>query len=879
MAEQVSSLFGELTLQDNYTVVLNNAVTATDTFVGKVERAGQKLTSFGASLGTLLQPAVSSFESAAGAAFDFNETMTNTQAVMGATQEEIKALSSEILEIGRNSRAGPQMVADAFYDIAGSVNDVNQRMPILNESIATAEAGNADLLATTKALTSTMNSYAGSTLTVSQASDIMTRTVGMGVGTMDDFASALPQITGLANSLKISFLDIGTAAAFLTTKGNTASQATTQLGAIMNAFMGPNETMRKALDELGFASGNAAIEQLGLVGAIDAIRGTSVAGEEGLLRLLGTQEALRGVTSLAGADFKQFAADFAAGVDGATGAAREIQNMSEAASLDFLKSEFEALKIEVGMGLAPALVEVVKEARPLVKTFTDFVKKNPKVVAAVGLVTAALASVAAVATTTGLVVSGLGLAFGGVAAVLGSPLLIPILGVIAILGGLYAAWKTNFGGIRDFVMPIVSQIKTGFEGLQTFISYFAESFRRNGLVGMFREMFNATVDGQTSLEWLFNAFGLGSEKSKKLADSINAFGNAALNTLVNDVMPALRSFGEWFTTTALPAATTFLQNVAWPAFKTFMKGTGQLAFNALLGLSDFGKWFLTDGLPKIRDFIQNDAKPKVKDFFDMLGNAWSTIKPKLDEMYTWFVYTSLPFIGEKISAAQEIFNGWKDDLVKFWNEAKPGLQDAWTWITQTLVPELEDALQNKVIKTFNELKNIMSTLWAEVSPHLNDLWKGVKGIFDLIKSSTIDPAISAWNTLISVINSAKSLANAGGIMPSGKGKTPVQNFASGFVNAATAPFTAPISLVSKLLGRAEGGPVMAGRGYVVGEREPELFVPNRSGHIYNQDQLGGRGIQIYDGLHIHANSEAEGAAAARGLVSEAQRLGIQLVGA
>ena len=38
--------------------------------------------------------------------------------------------------------------------------------------------------------------------------------------------------------------------------------------------------------------------------------------------------------------------------------------------------------------------------------------------------------------------------------------------------------------------------------------------------------------------------------------------------------------------------------------------------------------------------------------------------------------------------------------------------------------------------------------------------------------------------------------------------------------------------------RAEGGPVMAGRSYVVGERGPELFTPGASGQITSNDRLG-----------------------------------------
>ena len=40
-------------------------------------------------------------------------------------------------------------------------------------------------------------------------------------------------------------------------------------------------------------------------------------------------------------------------------------------------------------------------------------------------------------------------------------------------------------------------------------------------------------------------------------------------------------------------------------------------------------------------------------------------------------------------------------------------------------------------------------------------------------------------------------------------------------------------------GQAAGGPVAGGTTYLVGERGPELFTPNRSGSIIPNDELGG----------------------------------------
>jgi phage-related minor tail protein len=56
-------------------------------------------------------------------------------------------------------------------------------------------------------------------------------------------------------------------------------------------------------------------------------------------------------------------------------------------------------------------------------------------------------------------------------------------------------------------------------------------------------------------------------------------------------------------------------------------------------------------------------------------------------------------------------------------------------------------------------------------------------------------------------------------------------------------------------GRASGGPVSGGRPYVVGERGPELFVPNIGGRIMNASQTagagGGQGVNLYQTNTFH----------------------------
>lgn len=75
--------------------------------------------------------------------------------------------------------------------------------------------------------------------------------------------------------------------------------------------------------------------------------------------------------------------------------------------------------------------------------------------------------------------------------------------------------------------------------------------------------------------------------------------------------------------------------------------------------------------------------------------------------------------------------------------------------------------------------------------------------------------------------------------------------------------------------RAMGGPVSAGGSYLVGEQGPELFTPSTSGNISTAGDTAAAmgGWSIYGGIHIHANSEAEGMAGMRGALSAARARG------
>lgn len=68
------------------------------------------------------------------------------------------------------------------------------------------------------------------------------------------------------------------------------------------------------------------------------------------------------------------------------------------------------------------------------------------------------------------------------------------------------------------------------------------------------------------------------------------------------------------------------------------------------------------------------------------------------------------------------------------------------------------------------------------------------------------------------------------------------------------------SLITGLIGspgRATGGPVSQGRAYVVGERGPELFVPNAAGRIETGGRGGGHDVRVAISVQTPAPSDPQ----------------------
>lgn len=558
---------------------------------GGLTRLGGQITMITAPLGIALGAATS-------AAMDFEEAMTNSFAVLGVNpgSDRWVDLSDTIQDIGKNAREGPQAVAAAFYDIVGGVADATTHIAILEQAIATSEAGAASLTGTTSALIAVMNAYGFSAEEASTASDILTQIVAKGVGTMDEFATSLPQVATIAAQTGVSLDQLGAMMAYLTTKGSTAGEAATYLRQAIVSLLNPNAAMEDLLHRAGMASGSAALEMYGLAGTMGRLQRATGGSVDALAEAVGSVEALQAVMVINQPQFEGFLVNFQDTASGATDAARAIQQASAAFQFDVLKSQIQSLAISIGDALLPGINELIRQAIPLIEHVQEWIAANPQLAATIATVAGAALIAGPAIAAIGFAISGIGAA---VAIVTG-----PIGIIVAALAGLALAYSTNFLGIKDTLNNFLNNAQQTFSLVQFYAEYY-------------------------------------------------------LGAIWDKVRPVWETLRDWFTGQLMPALTNTFENHIMPVIQQFSDTLSGIWEIVRPHLERLYNWFVTDGFPGILDFITNNVIPGINDLIDLVGGFWKWASPGLLKIADWFLNTGLPVIVSTVEDAIDTFEQLK----------------------------------------------------------------------------------------------------------------------------------------------------------------------------------------------------------------------------
>lgn len=309
------------------------------------------------------------------------------------------------------------------------------------------------------------------------------------------------------------------------------------------------------------------------------------------------------------------------------GGSAEAAGNTFAGAIDKLKNKFDDLLEVIGSKIAPVLSKGIDFLSGLI----DKISALPEPVVQAGVAFGALlAAVGPILTIAG--------ALGTVIAALASPIGLVVAGV----GALAAAFATNFGGIRDAVMPIITQVKDAISSL--FSDTMTYTVKRGDNLTKIAKEFGTTWQELAKDNNLKdpNKLSVGMQLQVPTKSPIQGLIDN-LKGIWGQVSPELGKLKDWFLTDALPkirdGLTTFIDKGVKPVI-SILKDVWIVVEPYLTKLKD---WFLSSALPSIATAVGDFISQQVQPLIDVLKLIWDAVSPKLEAFASWF-HDNLPVI-------------------------------------------------------------------------------------------------------------------------------------------------------------------------------------------------------------------------------------------
>ncbi len=391
-------------------------------------------------------------------AADFEGAMREVNSMMGLGQDQFKSLSDQVLQTAKDVGKGPEEMARALYQVISAGVPAGEAIEFLATSAKASIAGVTDVTTAVDGLTTVINAFGFDTADAGKISDIFFTTIKGGKTTMEELSASLFQVAPIAAASGIEFETVAAALATMTKQGVPTKIATTQLRQAMVSLQKPGEDMKVAIEQAGFATGQAMIAELGFAESLDVLSKQAGGNNEVLMKMFGSIEAGAAVLALTGKNSEAFQTDLKAmanateGAGAATEAYNEI-NKGAGRQFEMLKANMEGLTVQIGQALLPAIIGIVTKVTPVIEKIAVWIGKNPVLTATLIAVTFVLGSLLLVLGFLPAIIAGVTAAagaMGAVFAVIFSPITLIILAIGALIAIGVLLWR-NWEKVVSFL--------------------------------------------------------------------------------------------------------------------------------------------------------------------------------------------------------------------------------------------------------------------------------------------------------------------------------------------------------------------------------------------------------------------------------------------
>lgn len=312
------------------------------------------------------------------ASIDFEKSMSNVSTLIDTNKESIKLMGEEVLKISTRVPVAIDDISSSLYDIRSAGISASDQFSVLEKSARLGVAGLGSTGEAVDLVTSSINAFNIKGKEQAQLYDTIFKTVKYGKTTISGIAQGFGAVAGTVAAANIKIDDYLASVAAMTTTGQPAAQAHTQMKAAIAGLTRNTKEQQKVFKALGAKDFNDLIKQSGsVVGAFSGINRVVKGNKAKLIELLGSVEAYNAVLSLTGKQNKTYTETLNAMRYG-TNAVDEAFNKQAntlAGQLQRAKNIIQKISITMGNDLAPAFGKILSGAEKLLQKFDNMPPK------------------------------------------------------------------------------------------------------------------------------------------------------------------------------------------------------------------------------------------------------------------------------------------------------------------------------------------------------------------------------------------------------------------------------------------------------------------------------------------------------------------------
>ena len=307
---------------------------------------------------------------------NYDSKLRNVNSIAQLGSKDFDKLSDSVKKISAdpNIKKGPTDLAEGLYDVYSAGYKGAEALDVLKESAISASAGVSSTKVGVDAITTALRAHIKGVDSARQASNYYFQTVNDGKITFTQLASAIGNGAAKIHAGGLSMAEFGAVMANATLKGTKSARAVTQLNNLIDKIAAPKPKAAEEFEKLGIKIGYSELKAVGFTAKMKEITEKTGGSADALRKLLPDQRAFDAALTLTSDKMvgynalleKQRHANDGAGA-AARAAAKQNQGLSN--DVDQAKKNLELFALTAAGVVAPSVSKLLHVGTDLLRNF------------------------------------------------------------------------------------------------------------------------------------------------------------------------------------------------------------------------------------------------------------------------------------------------------------------------------------------------------------------------------------------------------------------------------------------------------------------------------------------------------------------------------